>query len=54
MRKFIVVNCGAIPSELVESELVGHKRGAFTHATSGRDGLWSWRLQTTGATVLMP
>lgn len=35
---FIEVNCGAIPSELVESELFGHKKGAFTGATENRVG----------------
>jgi len=36
---FIPVNCGAIPSELVENELFGHERGAFTGATDSRSGL---------------
>jgi len=36
---FIPVNCGAIPSELFESELFGHKRGSFTGAESDRSGL---------------
>jgi transcriptional regulator with GAF, ATPase, and Fis domain len=35
---FIVVNCGAIPSELVESELFGHKKGSFTGAIKDYDG----------------
>jgi len=35
---FAVVNCGAIPSELVESEFFGHKKGAFTGATEDRIG----------------
>jgi DNA-binding NtrC family response regulator len=37
-KPFIVVDCGAIPAELVESELFGHERGAFTGATSDRKG----------------
>ncbi|MEK6988152.1 MAG: sigma-54 dependent transcriptional regulator [Candidatus Thermoplasmatota archaeon] len=37
-RMFIAVNCGAIPSELVESELFGHEKGAFTGATARRRG----------------
>lgn len=35
---FIEVNCGAIPTELVESELFGHKKGAFTGATENKVG----------------
>jgi len=37
---FVGVNCGAIPSELMESELFGHKKGSFTGATSDSDGLF--------------
>jgi DNA-binding NtrC family response regulator len=37
-RPFIAVNCGAIPSELVESELFGHEKGAFTDAKQARKG----------------
>jgi len=36
---FIKINCAAIPSELIESELFGHKRGAFTGAVSDKVGL---------------
>jgi two-component system response regulator PilR (NtrC family) len=36
---FVPVNCGAIPSELMESELFGHKRGSFTGAVSDRKGV---------------
>lgn len=37
-RSFVAVNCGAIPPELVESELFGHERGAFTGAVTRRKG----------------
>jgi DNA-binding NtrC family response regulator len=38
-RPFIKINCAAIPSELMESELFGHKKGAFTGAVSDKVGL---------------
>lgn len=38
-KPFIPVNCGAIPVELVENELFGHARGAFTDASTSQEGL---------------
>ena len=37
-RAFVPINCGAIPAELLESELFGHEKGAFTGALSSRKG----------------
>ena len=39
-QPFIAVNCGAIPSELMESEFFGHKKGSFTGAVSDKEGFF--------------
>ncbi|MFK8251901.1 sigma-54-dependent transcriptional regulator [Ancylobacter terrae] len=49
-RPFFAVNCGAIPDELLESELFGHKKGSFTGAHTNRIGLLD---QADGGTVLL-
>ena len=47
---FVEVNCAAIPSELIESELFGHERGVFTSAIKQRKGKFE---QATGGTLFM-
>jgi DNA-binding NtrC family response regulator len=49
-RPFIPVNCGAIPVELVENELFGHERGAFTSAEAASSGLIE---QADGGTLFL-
>lgn len=49
-KPFIAVNCGAIPPDLVESELFGHIRGAFTGAHSDKAGLFQ---AAAGGTLLL-
>jgi DNA-binding NtrC family response regulator len=46
----VAVNCGAIPADLIESELFGHVRGAFTGATSSREGKFEL---ADGGTILL-
>lgn len=47
---FVPVNCGAIPSELMESEFFGHKKGSFTGATTDKIGLFQ---QANGGTLFL-
>jgi hydrogenase-4 transcriptional activator len=47
---FLRVNCGAIPAELIDSQLFGHERGAFTGAVESREG---WFERADGGTLLL-
>ncbi len=47
---FVAVNCGALPSELIESELFGHVRGSFTGAERDRGGLFE---EAAGGTIFL-
>jgi DNA-binding NtrC family response regulator len=49
-KKFIAVNCGALTETLLEAELFGHVRGAFTGAVSDRKGLWE---EASGGTLFL-
>lgn len=50
MRPFVPVNCAAIPHELLESEMFGHERGAFTGAAGQRQGLFG---SADGGTIFL-
>ncbi len=49
-KPFVPVNCAAIPPDVIESELFGHVRGAFTGAEAGREGLF---LHAQGGTLFL-
>ncbi len=49
-RPFVIVNCGAIPAGIIESELFGHKKGAFTGAHSDRKGYFQ---SADGGTIFL-
>lgn len=47
---FVTINCGAIPDELIESELFGHTKGSFTGANTDRIGMWE---SASGGTIFL-
>ncbi|MBN1521160.1 MAG: sigma-54-dependent Fis family transcriptional regulator [Candidatus Aureabacteria bacterium] len=49
-KSFVVVNCGAIPEQLLESELFGHKKGSFTGAINDKKGLFE---EADGGTIFL-
>jgi DNA-binding NtrC family response regulator len=49
-RRFVALNCGAIPESLIDSELFGHTKGAFTGATTDRPGVF---VEADGGTLFL-
>lgn len=49
-QPFVVVNCPAVPEQILESELFGYRKGAFTHATQSRAGLFQ---KAHGGTIFL-
>jgi two-component system response regulator PilR (NtrC family) len=49
-RRFLSINCGALPENLLESELFGHERGAFTGAVKEKQGMFQ---EATGGTLFL-
>ncbi len=49
-KRFVAINCGALPEGLIDSELFGHTRGAFTGATSARPGVF---VEADGGTLFL-
>ncbi|WP_410967928.1 sigma-54 factor interaction domain-containing protein, partial [Salmonella sp. SAL04281] len=49
-RPFVAINCGAIPEHLIQSELFGHEKGAFTGALAAKAG---WFEEANGGTLFL-
>lgn len=49
-RRFVAINCGAMPKDLIESELFGHVKGAFSGATKDKRGLF---MEANGGTLFL-